>query len=325
VGILKRLLNARDIELDARVRPASVKMPVLLRHLRYFQLATYAVLSRKQYDAVFIWQQYVGLYYFLISIIFPLHRRPCCVYYIIFKSRPKSLAARIKRHLMIRMIHSEYVDKTIFLSQSDALYSEVRPEKVILLSTYTEKSSYIEERLVSESVRLSSDYFSGGTSNRDYSALKHLAERIVDKQFSVACLPKDVARISPFPKNMHIDYNAYDCAFEELILSAKAVILPLENPNVTSGQIVCLRAMQSAKPVFMTRNNFMEEWMPDIAALGFFFMYDELDELSTLLTRLTDGDLQELGHQARDYYLKHFDLESFYRGIADVIETHLLY
>jgi hypothetical protein len=178
--------------------------------------------------------------------------------------------------------------------------------------------------MADKSFRLNGDYFSGGTNNRDYSALKRLAESMGDKKFSVACLPKDLARISPIPQNIHVDCNAYDDAFEELILSTKAVILPIENPNVTSGQIVCLQAMQSAKPVFMTRNNFMEGWMPDIASLRFVVMYDELDELRSRLIRLTDDDLQEMGLQAREYYLSHFDEEPYYCGIADAIETELL-
>jgi hypothetical protein len=170
-------------------------------------------------------------------------------------------------------------------------------------------------------VSLDSDYFSGGVSNRDYTALKWLAERMEHKQFSVACLPKDLARISPVPPNMRIDCNAYGEAFEELILSARAVVLPVVDPDVTSGQIVCLRAMQSAKPIFMTRNSFMEGWMKDVADLRFFVMYDDLEDLCSLLSSLTDGDLEELGCQAREYYLNHFDEASFYRGLAEIIES----
>ena len=107
-------------------------------------------------------------------------------------------------------------------------------------------------------------------------------------------------------------------------MSTKAAVLPINDPNVTSGQIVCLRAMQSAKPVFMTRNNFMADWMPDIASLRFLVMYDRLEELRSVLTGLTDQDLHEMGLQAREYYLSHFDEEPFYRGIADAIETELL-
>lgn len=321
--ILERLLNDRQIDLHANVRPASVRISVLLRHLRYFRLAAYAVFSRKKYDAIFIWQQYVGLYYFLISIIYPFHRRPCCVYYIIFRAKPRSVVAWTKRFLLARMVHSRFVQKVVFLSHCDALYPDIREEKRILLSTYTEKSSYIEKRLTDGSIRIDSDYFSGGANNRDFSALRRLAESMRDKKFSVACLPKDMARMSPIPQNMHVDCNAYGDAFEELILSTKAVVLPIEDPNVTSGQIVCLRALQSAKPVFMMRNNFMVDWMPDIASLRFLVMYDELDELSSLLTGFRDSDLHELGLQAREYYLNHFDEEPFYRGIADIIEAEL--
>jgi len=136
-------------------------------------------------------------------------------------------------------------------------------------------------------------------------------------------LPKDMARMSPIPQNIHVDCHAFGDAFEELILSTKAVVLPIEDPNVTSGQIVCLRALQSAKPVFITRNNFIADWMPDIASLRFLVMYDELDELKSLLNGFKDSDLHQLGLQARDYFLRHFDEKSFYRGIADIIEAEL--
>jgi len=322
--ILKRLLNERQIDLHAHVRPVSVKMSRLLRHLRYFGLAAYAAFFRKHHDAVFIWQQYVGLYYFLISIVYPWYWRPCCVYYMIYEAKPRSIVSWVKRFLLTRMIHSRYVHKAVFLSQCDALYADIHVEKRILLSTYTSKSQYIEKRLADNSFQLRSDYFSGVTNNRDYSSLKRIAEIMGDKKFSVACLPKDLSRISPIPENMHIDCNAYGDAFEELILSTKAVIIPIVDPNVTSGQIVCLQAMQSAKPVFITRNNFMSDWMPDIAALRFFVMYDELYKLCSVLNALTDDDLKGLGAQAREYYLKHFDEEPFYCGIVDVIDTELL-
>jgi hypothetical protein len=300
-------------------------MSPLLRHLRYFRLAAHAALFRKQHDAVFIWQQYVGVYYFLISIVYPFYRRPCCIYYIIYKAKPGSFISWMKRFLLVRMIHSRHVQKAILLSRCDALYEDIRAEKKILLSTYTEKSAYIERRLAEKSAQWNSDYFSGGVSNRDYSAVKRLAENMGDKKFCVACLPKDLLRISPIPQNMHVNCDAYGDAFEELILSAKAVVLPLVDPNATSGQIVCLRAMQSAKPVFMTRNNFMADWMPDITSLSFLVMYDKLEELRFLLLKLTDRNLQEMGLQAREYYLSHFDEEPFYRGLVDVIEAELLH
>jgi len=52
-------------------------------------------------------------------------------------------------------------------------------------------------------------------------------------------------------------------------------------------------------------------------------MYDELDELKSLLNGFKDSDLHQLGLQARDYFLRHFDEKSFYRGIADIIEAEL--
>ena len=321
--ILERILDARQIKLEARVRPASLSLGKFLRHLQYTRLAAYAVIHRKNYDLIFIWQQYVAVYYFLISIVYPFHRRLCCVYYIIYRAKAGSLTSWAKRIVLTRMIHSSIIDKCIFLSQHDALYGDIRQDKKIFLNTYTEKSSFIETRIANQSIGVCSDFFSGGANNRDYRFLKRLAERMEGKRFSLACLPTDRDRILPIPCNMNVDCDAYGDAFEELILSAKAVVIPIEDPNVVSGQIVCLRAMQAAKPVFMTKNNFMGEWILDIANLPFFVMYDNLDGLVAVLGALTDEDLFELGLQAREYYLHHFDEIAFYGGLADIVEAQL--
>jgi hypothetical protein len=321
--VLKRILDGRQIELESRVRPASLSLGKFLRHMQYVRLAAYAVVHRRNYDLIFIWQQYVAVYYFLMSIVYPFHRRPCCVYYIIYKAKAGSLTSWAKRIVLTRMIHSSIIEKCIFLSQHDALYGDIRKGKKIFLNTYTEKSPFIENRMGNESINVCSDFFSGGANNRDYRFLKRLAERMECKRFSLACLPTDLDRISPIPCNMNVACDAYGDAFEELILSAKAVVIPIEDPNVVSGQIVCLRAMQAAKPVFMTKNNFIGEWMPEIASLPFFVMYDDLDGLIDVLDALTDEDLFELGLQAREYYLRHFDEIAFYGGLADIVEAQL--
>jgi hypothetical protein len=125
----EKLCAEKGIAVDYHVRMASIKLSPFKRHSTYLRLALRATLWRRGYDVVFIWQQYVGLYVFLLSQIFPFYARPTFVYYIIFNSKGGGALSWIKRRLMISMAHSRHIHKVYFISKSDLLYPYVHQRK----------------------------------------------------------------------------------------------------------------------------------------------------------------------------------------------------
>jgi len=315
---LDNLLESRSISITYRVKRLSLQLGIIRRHLGYMQLATQAVLSRYRYDAVFIWQQYVAIYYWLFSLMFPFNARPTLVYYIIFKNSKIHYLTRIKRQLMLRMTCSRQIHKVFFTSTSDALYPFVPQERKSVINSFYMRSEYIEQNLSAQKLG-GRHWFSGGASNRDYAELKHLATAMPQDRFLIACLPHTVSELAPLPSNLIAHTDAYGDTFESLLLNARAVILPLIDPDVMSGQLVCLQAMQAAKPIFIKTNNFLAEWLGDIDQLDFIVMYQDLDDLLSKLANFSVKDLDAMGTKGRNFFFEHFSEEQFYGLIADEI------
>jgi glycosyltransferase involved in cell wall biosynthesis len=140
-----------------------------------------------------------------------------------------------------------------------------------------------------------------------------------NEQFKIACLSHVADTLKPIPPNLEIFTDAYGDAFEDLILGCKAVLLPLIDPNVMSGQIVCLRSMQAAKPIYITQNNFMIDWIREVDQLQFITIYQNLENLLELLGNIDKSTLDKNGINAREYFYNNFSEEQFYNRFVDEI------
>jgi hypothetical protein len=83
--ILAKQLSALGYGITFHVEHPADSTTSLRRHLCYLKLALAALRKRKRYDGIFFWQQYVALYYYLLSQLWPFHQRPICIYYILYK------------------------------------------------------------------------------------------------------------------------------------------------------------------------------------------------------------------------------------------------
>lgn len=221
------------------------------------------------------------------------------------------------------MVNSKQMAVVYFMSRSDYLYEDTDPAKRRLLVYCPFNSAFIEKN--SSFIGTVGDfYFSGGASNRDYSQIKQLAESMPGAQFSVASLPAIHQVFKPCPSNVTLRFDLYGDAFEDMVLRAKAVIIPLADPMVTSGQMVVLAAMQAGKTVFITRNDFIDDWVGRERAAGFLFEYESLEQLSYLLRTTSDADLAASGKRARDFFLEHNDEKTIYRSFAEQLRVILM-
>lgn len=300
-----------------------MSLGVLGRHLGYIRLALFAVRNRKQFDCILIWQQFVALYYCLLAAFMPGTRpTPVILYYIIYKKSSNGLVNWIKHRVMRAMVNSRHMAVVYFMSRSDYLYKETDPDKRRLLVYCPFNSDYIERNPALIGT-VGQFYFSGGASNRNYSQIRQLAELLPDSQFSVASLPAVHSVFKPCPPNVKLHIDVYGDEFEDLVLRSRAVIIPLADPMVTSGQMVVLAAMQAGKAVFITRNDFVDDWMGRDRAAGFLYEYESLEQLSHMLHTMTDADLGASGERARKYFLEHNDERTIYRSFAEQLRIIL--
>lgn len=321
---LSAILAGSDIDVFHKIHPQSLALGVIARHFGYFRLALFAVWHRKHYDCVLIWQQFVALYYYLLGAFMPGARStPVILYYIIYKKSSNRLVNWVKHRVMRAMVNSRQMAVVYFMSRSDYLYEETHPAKRKLLVYCPFNSAFIEKNS-SFIGTVGQFYFSGGASNRDYSQIKQLAELMPDAHFSVASRPAIHHVFKPCPPNVKLHFDLYGDAFEDLVLRAKAVIIPLADPMVTSGQMVVLAAMQAGKTVFITRNDFIDDWVGRERAAGFLFEYESLEQLSYLLRTTSDADLAASGKRGREFFLEHNDEKTIYRSFAEQLRVVLM-
>lgn len=321
---LEKFLADDDIQVIPHVRPLSLSLGTLGRHLGYFQLAYFAIRQRKQFDGILIWQQFVALYYYLLAVLMPGARStPVILYYIIYKKSSNGWVNWAKHRIMRAMVNSRQMAVVYFMSRSDYLYKETDLAKRRLL-VYCPFNSVFIERNPACIGTVGQFYFSGGASNRNYSQIRQLADLMPDAQFSVASLPAIHGVFKPCPPNVNLHTDVYGDEFEDLVLRSRAVIIPLADPMVTSGQMVVLAAMQAGKAVFITRNDFVDDWVGRDQAAGFLYEYEDLEHLTHMLRTITDADLAASGERARKFFLEHNDEKTIYRSFAEQLRIVLM-
>ena len=119
--------------------------------------------------------------------------------------------------------------------------------------------------------------------NCNYAELLAVARAMPKSRFVIACRAQDVH--GPIPANVDVRNDAYGEVFDRLVLGAKAVLLPLADRNVMSGQLVCMQAFAAGKVVLTTCNNFIADWIAEAASLPFLRLYDQPKDAPKLLPR----------------------------------------
>ncbi|MBL4851804.1 MAG: glycosyltransferase [Gammaproteobacteria bacterium] len=104
-------------------------------------------------------------------------------------------------------------------------------------------------------------YFAGGYSNRDYPPLIEVFNKLPYKLI-IACstLNQDIDNVK-VEKNIQILKDISSDHFDDLVLHAKACILPLKHDTGASGQSVLLRYMIHRKIIISSRTNAVEEYI----------------------------------------------------------------
>lgn len=152
--------------------------------------------------------------------------------------------------------------------------------------------------------------FTGGYTNRDYELVITCARQLPQQKFLIVAssLNTDIDE-KELPSNISLLREVDKEEFELYLYYSQIVIIPLKADVGSSGQMLCLSAMQNSKPIvycdISSINYYFEKDISGIAyALG-----DEDSLLKGLNRIIQDRKLQkELGGNAYMRYLKHFTL-----------------
>ena len=286
------------------------------RHLNYLMIAIKGILYRKNYDIVFFWQQYIGYYHLFISTFIRAWLKPCLLFYVIYKPYKNTIWNKIKFNMFHFLLNKNILKKAIFFSKSDLLYKKISQDKkaLIKLASY---DNFIENNYKFNTNSDTGYFFSGGTSNRDYKVFAKIASHFNKEKFVVACTENDAALLKNIA-NIDIYTDSYGENFSSLIINSKAVIIPILDPNVVSGQLVVIKALQAGKIVFISENNFLWDWVNKEATKKFIIPFSCFEDIELFLN-MTNFELEKYSQLSREYYINELSTKSMYKKLINEI------
>jgi glycosyltransferase involved in cell wall biosynthesis len=230
----------------------------IYRHYTYFIVALKVFINRNNYHSIIFWQQFIGLYYGLISRFFfflPVNSKSLLLTLIFVKRQ--GFAGRIYFYFFRFMLNSRALNYAICHSETEKTYYQQLfgsdSNKIVFARVGEGESDIYSEDYTDEMF-----FFSGGGSQRDYKTLIEAFRNTVYK-LKIACMPGHVKNIV-IPPNVEVVHNVWHREFDALMKKSYAVIIPLKDPKVSSGQLVLIKAMRMSKPAIVTAGDCLKDY-----------------------------------------------------------------
>lgn len=230
----------------------------LKRYMKYFWLPFKVFKKRRNYKTIVAWQQFFGIILAIYFRIFHVNVDKAPAIYImelIYLPR-KGILGKVYRAFVAYGVRANYV-KAIFVFSNnekeryaDELGIEASKMFVLQLGIEDEYERF-EKEITDEGF-----YVAAGRSNRDYQFL--INNWPYDKKLFIITesLPVQNDR-----GNIELVSNCYNDDYLSYVAKCHAVIVPLENEEVSSGQLVVLQAMMLGKPVIVSENICIREYI----------------------------------------------------------------
>jgi len=288
-------------------------------YIPYLQTAAKSFSKAKKYDLIFSWSPNPALllafFARLLSVKFP----PIVSMMFIIPTHKSRLLSKLRlwfTNFSLAKIHTAICFSTNEVTCYDKLFP--RHKNKFLFTALGGLPTDLR-KLNNKNIE---DYiFSGGTSNRDYKTLlkaiegTNLCLKIIGKRVNFKDL--NFARNLP---NIELLEDIYGQDFVQMMYNSKIVVLPLLNPDISSGQEVLIKAMELGKPIIATNvAGIIDYVIPDYDCI--LVPPQDNDQLRyQILELLSNLDKARiLGENARKSYLEKFTFESFMKRVISLL------
>lgn len=264
-----------------------------------------------------------GGYYALLLIhklMAPLFGKDCEIYifnFYLHAAGKKKIVQSILRFLFKN-------DRCTLIVQSPDevdYYKEIIPSLKVHFVPYCSNPFIVEEK---DKVRkISGDYtFTGGYTNRDYQSVIACAKQLPDQHFVivVSSLNTEVINAS-IPENVTLYRDLSTVEFENLLSYSQIVIVPLREDVGSSGQMLCLSAMQNKKAIVYCNISSINYYFREDSGIPY-ALNDATSMLSALTKLIADNSLREsLGNSAYLYYNSSFMNKHRDEQLYDIVKN----
>ena len=289
------------------------------RLLSYFCFPFCLLFLPKDVFVIVSWQQFFGLLYAFYCRLFHV-KKTCKVYIMTFIYKPKrGIVGKIYKHFMTYIVQSEYVDKLIVFTKNEVEhYAQTFgvPKDKFFFTPLT--ISEVKISKCDEALRSEKYVFSTGRSNRDYELLLKIFENS-EHSLHIAC---NTLGSDNTPHNIRIYTNMFGEDMRKHMYNSYCVAIALKDPNISSGQLVFLQAMQMGKPIVCTRCSAVSDYLTD----GYnALLVNTESEWEEAIERLyTDCELYDrISKNAYNDYLTKYSSDSMAKSIGLMIKEDM--
>ena len=283
------------------------------RMIVYLTMAKRLFAHRSQMLELVTWQQFFGLFYAWLCILFKVKEYPRLTIMTFIYRRRRGLLGRVHRMWLRDILRSRYVDRVLVSSPAEVSHYAG------LLGVSPEIFSYVELGVDVEYNIPTCDegyWFSTGRSNRDYDflidALSGSGQRLI-----VAC--DKLAQ--PKAVNIEVRHNAFGKDMLKLMANARGVIIILDDEVISSGQLVALQAMMLGKPVIVSWSYSILPYVED--GLTAFVIVKKKPELLKAISMLNAyGSLRrQFSLAAKSRFELNYTTAAFAKRVSQVLKS----
>lgn len=285
----------------------------LIRYAKYFLVPMKIAKDYKSYNKVLAWQQFYGLILAFYFRLFRVQNAPEIVILTFIYKPKKSFVGKVYDRFMRYIVTSGYIKYFVVFSGSEknqyADYFGVSETQFVF-----ETLGY-EDKTQEVPIHSPEDfYLAAGRSNRDY---KFLVDewRGRKEQLKIIC---DNFSLKNIPNNVEICTDCHKNKYFAELAKCRAVIIPLEDTHISSGQLVIIQAMMYGKPVIVTENDTVRDYV-DAGRTGLIIEKTE-KELSAAISALSDETYyKKISAAERKQYESRFSIYAMGTAIGKLL------
>lgn len=313
----KRDWHSVGLQANPQARSLKRYLVVIINSFRLF-------VHHRQIQNMVTWQQMHGLFFAAYSRFFRI-RKHINLTVLTFIYKPKNgLIGRIYDLFIRFAIESKYIDRIICFSDNEAEhYRAIFPIaaskfKSTLFGVIDESTKYNITALNPNSGD-GGYLFAVGRSNRDYG---FLLEAMKDSPYKlvIAC---DSLNEQSTSSNISIRTDvSYGDSLYSLIANSYCIIVPLDDPNISSGQFVFIQAGMFGKPVIVTRTNTLKDYV--INGYNGIVIDKTKEDLHEAIQHCLDQvEYKRMSRNARRHYEDTFTMSAMSNRTAELIINDL--
>lgn len=283
----------------------------LKRYLAYFKHGLTLFFERKQIENLLSFQQFYGLIFALYCRLWGVKKTTkVCILSFIYKPK-NGFVGKIYKNFIKYIVNSKYIDKLLVHSTKEIeFYAKT-------LNINKSKLQFVPLGIVDIGMGTSNSYkgdyiLSAGNSNRDFNFVENA---LVGKPYEVEIYSDEY--YEHINQNVQCKKGLPTREYLEKLSRCFCVVIALDNPNISSGQLVMLQSYALGKPLIITKTKGCKEYIKEPIAIS---IEKSEEALISAVEKLKNDDVyyESCSRHGRKTFEENFSLKSMGQQIGHI-------